>query len=88
MFGAEVDVDDALAFVRRAHGQVLVPIFIDVSKIGQRESEPERGRRAAKWRKLENKRKFLFVFTGERRLEEAGTKDDAECMGYWGERWW
>lgn len=41
MFGAEVNVDDALAIVRRAHGQVFVAIFINVSEIGQRESKPE-----------------------------------------------
>ncbi len=83
MFGTEVDVDDAPAFVRRAHGQVLVPIFIDVSKIGQRESEParereKRGERRRQGRKLEKK---FFYFTGGTRLE-AGTKDDAESMGY------
>ena len=39
LFGTEVDVDDALAIVRRAHGQVFIPIFIDISKIGQRESK-------------------------------------------------
>lgn len=62
MFGTEVDVDDAPAFVRRAHGQVLVPIFIDVSKIGQRESEPareRRGERRRQGRKLDLN--FFFV---------------------------
>lgn len=43
MFGAEVDIDDALVFVWRAHGQVLVPVLIDVSEIGQRKSESKIG---------------------------------------------
>lgn len=41
MFGAEVDVDDAFAFVRRANGQIFVAILVDVSEISQRESKSE-----------------------------------------------
>lgn len=40
MFGTQIDVDDALAFVGRTHGQVFVAILVDVSQVSQRPSEP------------------------------------------------
>lgn len=36
---AQIYVDDAPAFVGRAHRQILVAIFIDVAQVGQSESE-------------------------------------------------
>ena len=84
MFGAQVNVDDALAFVRRAHGQVFVAILIDVSEIGQRESKSEQIKSHKKtnkqtvetWsRDTEKQSKMMlecrpFVIPGERKKKE------------------
>lgn len=39
MFGSEVNVDDAPAFVGRTHGEILASVLIDVAEIRERESE-------------------------------------------------
>ena len=41
MFGAEVDVDDASAFVGGAHRHVFVTVLVYVTQIAQRKAESE-----------------------------------------------